>query len=305
ERYNQLSVFSGTRMPVLSDEELALLLEESKCLDLDRRKKALEKIIFSNIGIIVKKAMPFCGNDISLRDLVPTGILVLLEKVIPRYDPTIAKFSTYATHWLLNSFHRLRVTESPGPGVHLSSGFREKLNSVRKAESFLRNRSPLPTPEEIVSHLKIHGSEKAKRLTVQGVEHFLADTSTRAVSFDSRLSQEGILTLYDVTEDRNAGTPEEILTIKQEVEFWVKRLYDEIDRLSDRNSDILNTRYGLQDSPPRKLQEIADELKVSIQRVQQMEDRAIHLIAKRCQLPKAGVQAILSFVRDFNTQSNE
>jgi len=248
--------------------------------------------------------MPFCGKDISLRELVLAGVSILLEKVIPHYDPTRAKFSTYATPWLLNSFHRLRNTESLGPGIHLSSGFREKLNSVRKAESSLCTRSSRPTPEDIAGHLKIHGPEKAKELTVQEVEHFLADTSTHAVSFDSPLSQERSLTLHDIIEDHGMGTPEEILAIKQEVEFWVKRLYDEVNQLNERSSYILGAHYGLQDTPPKNLQEIADEFKVTMSRVQQIEDRAIHLIAKRCQLPKIGIQGILSFVRDFNAQTD-
>ena len=124
------------------------------------------------------------------------------------------------------------------------------------------------TPGEIAKKLGDKSEEDVKNILT-----YLQNP----VSLETPVGEDGEDSLGDLVEDRSEATPEEamdILVRKEEV----KEL---LETLSDRESQVIRLRYGLEDSRTHTLEEIGEMLGVTRERVRQIEARAMEKLRKK------------------------
>ncbi|MFH2072329.1 MAG: sigma-70 family RNA polymerase sigma factor [Actinomycetota bacterium] len=221
---------------------------------------AKDRFVASNLRLVVANARRFANaNGLEMGDLVQEGNLGLI-RAVEKFDWRKGfKFSTYATWWIRQALQRAvaeksRVVRIP---VHLH----ETLGTIRSASSTLRGiLGREPSPMEI--------SEETGVDLVQ-VERALAVASE--VSIEQPVGEDGA-ELADFIADSDADD----IGLAAEREEVARELRSAISRLDDRERKILTARFGFtNDGIPRTLEEIGAGLKLTPERIRQLEKRAL------------------------------
>jgi RNA polymerase sigma factor (sigma-70 family) len=225
-----------------------------------RADEARDLFVKSNLRLVVSIAKRFQSADVALLDLIQEGNLGLIHAV-EKFDWRRGfKFSTYATWWIRQSIGRgidntSRIIRLP---VHVGDTAR-KLNRARTLlEAEL---GPTPTSKEL---------GQALGLTSRQVEELLVQTS-EPVSLDSPIGEDGDTDLGEVVPDSNAASPFEVVArsmMSQEVDKLLSLL-------DDRERRILQLRYGLDRGDPRTLEEVGSALRLTRERIRQIERNAL------------------------------
>jgi RNA polymerase nonessential primary-like sigma factor len=228
-------------------------------LALHRGRRARERMIQANLRLVVAVAKKYQQRGMELLDLVQEGTLGL-ERAVERFDPSRGfRFSTYAYWWIRQGITRAIASQSRT--IRLPVHITEKLNRLKRAQRELSARlGRTPAVSELASELGL--SEETVRLTLQ--------RQPRPISLDARIGRDLDTELGDLLEDSHA-TPEEALTREQLHEDLEALLAE----LSGREADVIRQRYGLVDDTPRTLTQIGESLRLSRERVRQIESRAL------------------------------
>jgi len=221
---------------------------------------AKDRFVASNLRLVVANARRFANaNGLEMGDLVQEGNLGLI-RAVEKFDWRKGfKFSTYATWWIRQALQRAvaeksRVVRIP---VHLH----ETLGTIRSASSTLRGiLGREPSPLEI--------SEETGVDVVQ-VERALAVASE--VSIEQPVGEDGA-ELADFIADADADD----IGLAAEREEVARELRSAVSRLDERERKILTARFGFTtDGIPRTLEEIGAGLKLTPERIRQLEKRAL------------------------------
>ena len=257
----QLFLNEAGRYPLLTaaeEIELAKLVERGD-------KEAKDRMINSNLRLVISIAKRYQGHDLPLLDLIQEGIIGLI-RAVEKFDWRKGfKFSTYATWWIRQAVQRgvankSRTIRIP---VHIS----EREQRLRRAERELRAKLGRDPDEKEVA--------KAAKLPLKQVRE--VRTAARAVtSLDRPLGDDGDATFGDIVAKEHAPPPEE------EVRVTLGRdaLHRAIAELPDREREVVKLRYGLNgDTDPASLEDIGRRLGLTRERVRQIEAEALERLA--------------------------
>jgi RNA polymerase primary sigma factor len=257
----QLFLNEAGRYPLLTAAEEIELAKRVERGD----KEAKDRMINSNLRLVISIAKRYQGHDLPLLDLIQEGIIGLI-RAVEKFDWRKGfKFSTYATWWIRQAVQRgvankSRTIRIP---VHIS----EREQRLRRAERELRAKLGRDPDEKEVA--------KAAKLPLKQVREVRA--AARAVtSLDRPVGDEGDATFGDLVAKEHAPPPEE------EVRVTLGRdaLYRAVAELPDREREIVKLRYGLNgDTDPASLEEIGRRLGLTRERVRQIEAEALERLA--------------------------
>ena len=249
------------------------LLTADQEIDLAKRIEqgdlgAKERMINSNLRLVVSIAKKYQGQELSLLDLIQEGIFGLI-RASEKFDWRKGyKFSTYATFWIRQAIQRGLANKARTIRIPVHIGQRER--KIVRAERDLSTRlGREPTDEEIAA---------AAELPLDQVEE-VREAARTVTSLDRPVGDEGDTALGDLLE---GGAP----PVDQEVELSLSEelLRRTIDELPDTERDVIKLRFGFEDDDPQPLRETGRRLGLSAERVRQIESRALKRLALRREL---------------------
>jgi len=256
----QLFLNEMARYPLLTAEEeveLAKLIERGD-------KAAKDRMVNSNLRLVVSIAKKYQGHGLSLLDLIQEGIIGLI-RAAEKFDWRRGyKFSTYATWWIRQAVQRgvankARTIRMP---VHIV----DRERKIAKAErELLTKLERAPTLEEIA---------EAAKLPLKQVQE-VQDAARAVTSLDRPVGSEGDTSLGELVSGNEAPPEEEL-----EVSLRQDALRRAVAELPEREQDVLKLRFGLNGDPsPQSLEQIGKTLGLTRERVRQIETDALKRLA--------------------------
>jgi RNA polymerase primary sigma factor len=249
------------------DEASLLTVEEERSLGKlvaeENDPAARERLVRSNLRLVVNIAKKFANRHMSLGDLIEEGNLGLI-KAVDYFDPDRGvRFSTYAAWWIKQSIKRA-LLENVQP-VHIPTYMVALINQWRHTSAELETKlGKTLTVEEMAEAMNLP-LRKAK--LVHRIIDVLGSVSE---SYSDDVSDEDQM-LEAILEDPNACRPEEIISAVEEKLKAVK-LLNEID---PREANILRLHYGLDGNKPMPLKDIAKQMGLTRERIRQIRRDAL------------------------------
>lgn len=225
-------------------------------------EKAREKLIRSNLRLVVSIAKEYINRGISFLDLIEEGNLGLI-RAVQGFDPSTGyKFSTYATWWIKQAIRRALTDKAKM--IRIPSYMFEKISRLKTTSNNLFDRlERQPSLNEIAEEMDI----TAKK--VESIEH--ATRSTVSLNRAGFTGSDLIWALSNVLPDERTPAPDEEVEEMYERESLEKFL----EIIDKREATVIKLRYGLVDGEPKTLEEIGAFLHISRERVRQIEKETI------------------------------
>ncbi len=260
----QLFMNEAARYPLLTAEEEIELSKRIERGDL----AAKERMVNSNLRLVVSIARKYQGQGLPLGDLIQEGMLGLI-RAVEKFDWRKGfKFSTYGTLWVRQAIGRglansSRTVRLP---VHIASQARKIRDAERELAVQLDRK---PTDEEIAD---------AVGLTREEVRDIVAADMSPA-SLDRGVGDTEETTLGELIASDQAGPDEEVAR-----DYGQRAVLRVIGELPSPDRDVLTLRYGLGGGEAVALRETGRRLGLSAESVRQIESRALQRLADQDEL---------------------
>ncbi|MBV8735354.1 MAG: sigma-70 family RNA polymerase sigma factor [Solirubrobacterales bacterium] len=252
------------RHPLLTADQEVELAKRIERGDL----AAKEQLVNSNLRLVIANARKYQGLDLPLLDLIQEGILGLI-RAAEKFDWRRGyKFSTYATFWIREAIQRGIANRARTIRIPVHIGQRER-RIDRAHRELTAKLGREPTDEEVA---------EAAELSVREVRE--ARQAARVVtSLDRPVGEEEETPLGALLESGE-------LTPEEEVEISLRQdaVRHALDRLPEREREVVRLRYGIDGDDPTPLREAGRRLGISAEEVRRLERRALEELAESREL---------------------
>jgi RNA polymerase nonessential primary-like sigma factor len=229
--------------------------------DFDARQRVIE----CNLRLVVNIAKHYASRGMALLDLIEEGNLGLIH-ALEKFDPERGfRFSTYATWWIRQNIERAIMNQS--------RTIRIPVHVIREMNLCL----------QAFCHLEVHqGSEPSVEQVAHLLDKPVADVryvlnlNERIASLDTPLNIDPTLSLCDALPDENALSPELQLQ-HTEIEALVRQWLGE---LGGKHRCVIERRFGLNGHAIHTLEEVAETLELTRERVRQIQVEALKLLRR-------------------------
>ena len=241
---------------LLSREEEIKLAEAA----LKGDKDAKEALVNHNLRLVVSVAKRYMGRGLTLLDLIQEGNVGLI-KAVDKYDVSKGfKFSTYATYWIKQAISRAVMDQARN--IRIPVHIIEMMSSIKKTErEFQQKNGREPKKEEVAAILNIDLSK------IKEIYAWMKDTT----SLDIVVGDDEDVTVGSFIEDESV--PNEFVTVEEDDRNVAIR--NILDTLNEREKIIITHRFGIGLDRAETLDEIGKKLKLSRERVRQIEEGAL------------------------------
>jgi RNA polymerase sigma factor (sigma-70 family) len=260
----ELFLRSARAHPLLTAAEEVELAQRIERGDLE----AKERMINSNLRLVVSQARRYQGHGLPMEDLVQEGMLGLI-RAVEKFDWRRGfKFSTYGTLWIRQALQR--GLQNHGRTIRVPVHIAQRQVKVRKIEGDLSTKlGREPTDEELAEVAKLSVDEVAE----------LRGLSGGLMSLDQPVGEDGETALGDLLASERPEPIEEVALADRD-----ERLSRVVEALPEAERNVIKLRFGLAGEEPRTLHQTGSELGFSAVRTRELEEQALTRLAGRPEL---------------------
>jgi RNA polymerase primary sigma factor len=228
-------------------------------------KAARDKMIESNLRLVVKIAKRYVNRGLPFLDLIEEGNLGLIKAVERFKLSKECRFSTYATWWIRQSIERALVNQSRTIRlpVHVSDDINRMLRVTRE---LVQRMNREPSVKEVAAEMDV-STVYVRRLMV---------LLKKTYSIERPMGENNDYFLIDTIEDTSTISPAVLLEDVNKYEMISKWF----GTLSETEKKILTLRFGLDDKEPQTLDTIGRNFGVTRERIRQIEAKSLEKLRK-------------------------